>query len=1099
MSKYLLFIFIILVVSCSKSKNTKNEETPIFTLLKSEKTNIHFNNRVREDYNNFFGVFNYAYNGAGVAIGDINNDGLSDIYFVGNQAQDKLYLNKGDFIFEDITRKSGIKPKKAWHNGVVMVDVNNDDLLDIYVTVGGWKGAKKNRANVLYINQGDATFKEQAVEYGLADTGFSIMASFFDADGDQDLDVYLTNRPKDFFLNAEQVLKGKELSPDYSSDKLYLNENGKYVDASKTNGIINTFGYGLGLSTSDLDKDGHVDIYVGNDFFENDYYFKNNGKGIFTENIKNFSNHTSYYTMGVDVVDINNDGLEDLFALDMFPEDYVRAKTTMAPMNAELYNSLMEQGFHRQYMHNVLNINNGNGFFSDISQLVGVNSTDWSWSCLGADFDNDGDNDFYVTNGYRRDLWDRDANTKRQEYTSKPMDKSKSPNQIIKEIVELYPAVKLQNYLFENKGKLKFNSTAKKWGLHKTSFSNGAAYGDLDNDGDLDLVVNNIDDEAFIYRNNSQTSSNNYLNIKFNGPSTNTKGLGNKITIFHNDSIQYKEFKTVRGYLSSVDPKIHFGLGELKKIDSIKIIWPDGKQNILQNIDSNQTLNISYASAKKTASKKTEAHTLLTETTSILFKEPFTHKENIYDDFKDQVLIPHKLSQNGPCITVSDINNDGLEDFYIGGAGNQSGQIYLQNSKGKFTITNQPVFKSDLKYEDVGATFFDADGDLDLDLYVVSGGNEFEVHSPTLQDRLYLNDGKGNFSKSNNLPQLNESGSVVIPLDFDADGDLDLFVGGRLIPKTYPYAPKSFLLENDKGIFKDVTNTIAPKLSNIGMVTSAVWSDIDGNKTNELILVGEWMPITIFELENKTFKNVTAAYGLEHTNGWWNKIIASDIDNDGDNDFVVGNLGLNYKFKAIKEKPFTVYANDFDNNGTNDIFLAKYYQNRQVPIRGKECSSQQLPGLKKKFKTYKEFAKADIFQIIDTKNNQALKYEAKEFASIILRNVNGKLSLEILPIEAQFSTINGIVVDDFNKDGIKDILIAGNKFEVEVETTRADASIGLLMLGTKTGTYKTINSLESGYFMPYNAKDLQYIEMGTNTKAIITAINNSTLQIHTYK
>ncbi|AUP80585.1 VCBS repeat-containing protein [Flavivirga eckloniae] len=1090
-----ILLLVILAVSCSKQKTEPISNDSLFSLIKSEKTNITFNNRISENMNNFFGVYNYAYNGGGVAVGDINNDGLPDIYFTGNQVEDHLYINKGNFTFENITKKSGIASKKSWHNGVVMADVNADGLLDIYICKGGWNEPEDLRGNLLYINQGDNTFKEEAEAYGLADKGFSMMATFFDVDNDNDLDMYLINRPKDFFLSYEQYINLKNQNNDNYRDKLYINNNGKFVNSSKEKGIEDNLGYGLGLAVSDINNDGYKDIFVSNDFYEHDYMYINNKGETLKNEVKTRTNHVAFYGMGVDIVDINNDGLEDIIELDMSPENYVRSKTNMATMNVEEYNFYLDQGLHNQYMHNVLLLNQGNGFFSDISQLSGISKTDWSWSCLGSDFDNDGYKDIFVTNGYKRDIWNRDASIKYKEYTQKGVNPNISKDQIIQEIVDFFPSNKLKNYIFKNKRNYKFENTSKKWGIDTPSFSNGAAYADLDNDGDLDLIINNIDDQAFIYKNNSENTSNNYLRIKFKGSKNNSFGLGNKITLFYNDSIQYQEFKTVRGYLSSVEPIAHFGLGKTQQIDSIQILWPDGKEHILNNITINQLLTINYTDAKKAENNTLPVSPILTEVTSEMFEQPFVHKENIYDDFKDQILIPHKLSQNGPCLAVGDINSDGLEDFYVGGAGNQSGQTYIQTVNGKFKVKKQPAFKNDSRHEDVGATFFDADGDNDLDLYVVSGGNEFEIHDPILQDRLYINNGKGQFNKSNNLPELNESGSAVVPLDFDADGDLDLFVGGRLIPKTYPYAPKSFLLENKEGKFTDVTNTIAPELSNIGMVTSAVWSDIDGNQTNELILVGEWMPITIFKLENKIFKNVTNQYGLENTNGWWNKIVASDIDKDGDTDFVVGNLGLNYKFSASKEKPFIVYANDFDQNGTNDIFLAKHYKDREVPIRGKQCTSQQMPRIGEKYKTYQEFAKADISQIIGDVNNKALKYEAKEFASIILKNKSGKLTIEKLPIQAQFSVINGITVEDFNQDGINDILIAGNKFEVEVETTRADASVGLLMLGTKTGTFKSLNYLESGFFAPYNVKDIQKIKLPNSKTAILTAINNNTTKI----
>jgi len=1096
------FIFILIIIfcfGCSKQKVHDSEVTDTrFSLLSKQHTQITFDNRITEDYHNFFGVFNYAYNGAGVAIGDVNNDGLSDIYFVGNQVDDKLYLNKGNFVFEDITIKAGINSKKAWHSGVTMVDINGDDLLDIYITVGGWNEPPNNRKNLLYINQGNTTFKESANQYGIDDPGFSLMASFFDMDNDNDLDVFVTNRPKTFFLDSKTILKGKRGNYDNFRDKVYQNNNGKFIDISLTNGITNTFGYGLGLTTTDLDKDGNIDIYVGNDFFENDYYFKNQGNGIFKEQINKFSNHISYYTMGVDAFDVNNDGFEDLFALDMSPEDYVRSKTTMAPMNMKLYNEHLSQGFYNQYMHNVLNLNQGNGFFSDISQLSGVSRTDWSWACLGADFDNDGDNDIFVSNGYKRDLWDRDASLKRQEYTSKGVDKRKSPNQIINEIANLYPSVKLQNYIFENNGNLAFTNQATAWGIKDLSFSNGAAFGDLDNDGDLDLVVNNIDDAAFVYQNNSENrAQSNFLKIKLKGPKLNSKGLGAKITIFHNDSIQFQEFKTVRGYLSSVEPIIHFGLHNIEAVDSLELIWNDQKINTLQNIKANQQITIDYSNAIDNVKySKTNYKPLVTDKSDEVFKNPLTHIENSYDDYQHQVLLPHKLSSIGPALAVGDVNNDGLEDFYFGGAKDQTPKLLIQTPNGSFKETEQSSFIKDKIHEDVFAHFFDADNDKDLDLYLVSGGNEFESNHDFYTDRLYLNNGNGNFTRSFDVPNIKTSGSCLVPIDYDNDGDLDLFVGSRHIPKKYPSPPSSFILENENGKFKDVTQDIAPLFKNLGMVTSAVKSNIDQDPDEELIIVGEWMKIHVFKLIDGTYKDITDQSGLQNTHGWWSHIEANDLDDDGDVDFVVGNLGLNYKFKASPEKPFYVYANDYDQNGTQDVFLAKKLDNKLVPIRGKECSSEQLPHLQEKFKSYKDFANAELFDIIGKNQESSTKYKTETFASVILINNNGKFTIKPLPTEAQFSVINGIVIDDVNKDGIKDIILGGNRFEVEIETTRSDASIGLVLLGTSTGSYEPLSQAVSGLFIPYNVKNLKKIKLANSKTGILIGVNNGTLKLY---
>ena len=1098
--KFVTLIFGCLSLFTCKKDVTKQDvlkeenDSTLFELVAAQNSGITFSNDIEENFEHFYEFFNYVYNGAGVAVGDINNDGLSDIYFVGNEVENKLYLNKGNFQFEDITENANVGKDKGWHNGVVMVDVNGDGLQDIYVCRGGFRDKNEDRSNLLYVNQGDLTFKEEAEAYGLNDEGYSLMASFFDADNDNDLDMYLTNRPDRFFLNYEQVLKGKAQQNDLFRDKLYINTNGKYEEKGVEAGIKNNFGYGLGLATTDLNNDGKTDIYVSNDYVERDYAYMNQGNNTFKDELTNRFNHIAFYAMGVDVVDFNNDGFEDIMQLEMLPEDYERSKTTMASMNTKLFSDMTSNGFHYQYMHNMLHLNRGNGVFSEISAYAGVDKTDWSWSCLGSDFDNDGYNDLFITNGFKRDIWDKDTNKKISEYMQSMAARNKSNQENAAYIVNMFQENKRPNYIYKNNGDLTFTKKTKAWGLERDSFSNGAAVGDLDNDGDLDIIVNNIDGTAFIYKNTSEKTDNNYLKIKLIGPKNNPTGLGAKITLKYDDKIQYHDFKTVRGYLSSVEPVSHFGLGKTNTIDEIKIVWPDGKENILKGVKANQLVKVNHLEATNKSNLEKPIKTIFTEVTNSKITTPFIHKENSYDDFKNQILLPHKLSQNGPCMAVGDVNNDGLEDFFVGGAGNQAGHTYIQNANGQFSQKIQTSFISDAKHEDVGAVFFDADGDSDLDLYVVSGGNEFEYNSPIYQDRLYLNDGKGNFKKADNLPNINESGSCAIPLDFDEDGDLDLFVGGRLVPNKYPSAPKSFILENKNGVFTDVTQNIAPALLNLGMVTSATWNDIDGDSSNELILVGEWMPITIFKKQDKRFINATKSFKLDNTSGWWNKIVATDIDKDGDTDFILGNLGLNYKFKASAEKPFIVYANDFDSNGTNDIFLTQHYKNRQVPVRGKQCSSQQLPQISKKFKTYQEFAKADIQDILPNVN-EALKLEVQLFESIILENNNGTLKIKRLPVEAQFSVINGIVVDDFNNDNILDILIAGNKFEVEVETTRADASIGQLFLGNSTGAFEAVNYLKSGILLPSNVKDIQKIKLGEKT-GILSAINDEKLHLH---
>lgn len=1088
-----------MLLSCETAEQIEAPPShPLFQRIDASASGVDFNNRIEENFRNFFGVFNYVYNGAGVAVGDINNDGLSDIFFTGNDVPNKLYLNQGNFQFKDITATTGIGAPDGWDNGVVMADVNQDGWLDIYVSRGGWKNTDAQRRNLLYINNGDLSFSEQAAAYGLADIGYSLQASFFDMDNDNDLDIYLTNRPEHFFLNYRQVLAGKRSGNDLYRDKLYRNDGGRFTEIGLQAGIVNNFAYGLGLSTTDVNQDGFIDIVVANDYLENDYLYINQGDGTFKEQIKEYTNHIPFYSMGMDVVDVNNDGLEDIIQLDMLPADYERSKTTMASMNVQLFDDLISNGFHHQYMHNMLQLNQGNNFFSEIGQLAGISKTDWSWSCLGSDFDNDGYRDILITNGFKRDIWDKDAQKKFAQFMTSPERREQSDEENAQHIINLFQTNKISNYLYHNNQDLSFTNKAREWGLDEKSFSNGAALGDLDNDGDLDIVINNVDGEAFIYQNKAEDLQHNYLKIKLQGPEQNRNGLGAKVKLTYGEQVQYHDFKTVRGYLSSMEPMVHFGLGQVTSIDQIEVIWPDGKSNLLTDSPANQTLVVSHSDALMSGDKELSSEPFLTDITKQSFEVPHRHQENSFDDYRVQVLLPHKLSQLGPCLAVGDVNADGLEDFYIGGPHKQSGQIYLQKANQQFEPLVTTAFEAEQQLEDTGATFFDADGDGALDLYVVSGGNEFQPNSRFFQDRLYLNDGQGQFQLSDQLPEIRSSGSCVKPFDFDADGDLDLFVGGRLIPFHYPQAPRSYLLENREGQFVDVTEEIAPDLATIGMVTDALWHDLEQDGQAELMLVGEWMPITIFQWRGSQFENVSSSFALEETQGWWNTIEMADLDQDGDQDFILGNLGLNYKFKASAEKPFTVFADDFDQNGTNDIFLAKYNDDRMVPIRGKECSSQQLPTLNKKFATFKEFAKADIHQILDGKTKKALRYDAREFRSIILENDAGKLTMKALPIEAQFSTVNGALVHDFNGDDIQDILIAGNRFESEVETTRADSSPGALFLQDQaSGNWTKSTIAESGFFVPYNVKKIRAIQLGEDgVLGILVGVNDGELQLY---
>ncbi|MES2373766.1 MAG: VCBS repeat-containing protein [Bacteroidota bacterium] len=1106
LSSYLIFTCFLLTIifletGCKGNEaNDKPQLDPVFEKVPASVSGITFNNSVEENYQKSYESFAYVYNGGGVATGDFNNDGLVDIYFTGNEVSNKLYINQGNMKFKDITVSAGVSGNGGWKNGVTLVDINHDGFLDIYVCRGGFKDTDEERKNLLYINQGNLTFKEDAKEYGLDDDGYSLQAVFFDMDNDNDLDVYLTSRPDSFYLGLSRMVSGKRNPPEKCRNKLYRNDNGKFTEIGKQAGINHSFGYGLSVEVADLNNDGYADIYVANDYADNDYMFINQKNGTFKDQVKTMTNHVSLFSMGSDIADINNDGFEDILVMEMLPENYKRSKVSMPRMDVEGFWAIADSGFQKQYMHNVLHLNHGNGFFSDVSQMAGIQKTEWSWSTLASDFDNDGNRDIFVANGYRRDLFDGDIEQKQQMYVKANMHRYQSSQEMFekgfKEYMDIYDPIKVRNYLFKNNGNLQFQNVSEAWGFKDSTFSNGAAVADFDNDGKLDMVINNLDGVADVYRNIS-SAKNNFLRIKLEGPQQNPEGLGAKVSLYYDGKMQqFFQQKTVRGYLSCNEPTIHFGLGTKDKVDSVVVVWPDGKSNTLPNIAANQVLKANYAQSNRSSNTSISFYNpLFSEATDQLLSVPFIHTENKIDEYRDQVLLPHEFSRDGPFVATGDVNGDGNEDFYVGGAKDQPGNLYLQQS-GKFVKKAVTVFEGDKKYEDMGASFFDADGDGDMDLYVVSGGSEFDEGSVMYQDRLYINDGKGNFSKSI-LPATVSSGSCVVMFDVDGDGDLDIFRGGEVVAHKYPQAPLSYLLINEKGKFVDRTKDIAPGLARAGMIKSAVWADFDGDKKAELVIAGEWMPIKVFAYKNGKMNDVSGNFGLQNTEGWWDKLIADDIDGDGDMDLIAGNLGENYKFQAAVQKPFEVYAKDFDGNGTNDIFLARHLKDKgiMVPIRGRECTSQQCPMIAQKFPTFLSFAESDLSGILgEDQLKTALHYKAHLFSTVMFVNDKGKFTIKKLPMEAQLSTANGIIVKDFDGDGKKDILLAGNKFDVEVETTPADASPGVFLKNTGNLNFKSYKPLESGFFVPYNVKDIKAVKTGDKW-AILVSSNNDRLRV----
>lgn len=1093
---FMLLVIVLSLFSCNTTVDSLPKNT-LFTEVSVSISGVTFENKILESEKLHYYKYLYIFIGGGVAAADFNNDGLEDLFFTSNIYHNKLFLNKGNFKFEDITIQAGINKRIGFDAGVSIADVNNDGYLDIYICRAGWFDDDKKLANMLYINNGDLTFTEKASEFGIADTGRSIHSTFFDYDKDGDLDLYIANAPATFELSSK-ILDLKKVQTDSlstnsfkGSDKLYNNDgNGFFTDVSIHAGILPDLGFGLNAQIGDLNQDGWPDIYVSNDFIGPDFAYLNNKDGTFSEGRNTLFKHISYYSMGSDIGDINNDGLSDMVVLDMSPEDYIRSKTTMAMMPIDRFNKMIKNNHHHQYMHNVLQLNNGNGTYSEIAHLSGIAKTDWSWSCLLADFDLDGYNDLYITNGVYRDVVDRDSNHKIDEYIKQS--KGTLSEKDFFNFTQQLPQQKMVNYFFRNSGNLSFENKSTEWIQERPTFSNGAVYSDLDNDGDLDLVVNNIDENASVLKNNAREIYNkNFLQIKCKGKNKNKFGVGTKVKLYQSDGkIQSRTLMNSRGYLSSVSGKLHFGLDENINIKKIEILWPDGNIQVLKDVKRNTLLTIDY---KK--SKRFQEDEVIKDIEKI-FNEvaiDYKHIDSSFNDFEKQLLLPHKLSQTGPAFATTDINADTLEDIFIGGAHNFPAQLLLALPGGKYKNVVVDAFIKDKVYEDIAACFFDLDNDGDKDLYVVSGSYEFDKNSMFLEDRLYINDGTGNFSRSKrSVPSLNTAGSIVVASDFDKDGDNDLFVGGRVIPGEYPYAPKSYLLINENGKLVNKTKERSPEIENIGMVTDAQWKDIDDDGDTDLILSGEWMGIEVL-INDKGYLRTKDEYKeLSETKGWWNTILVEDVDNDGDQDIIAGNLGLNYKFKATKKEPFHVYTNDFDANGTKDIVLAKYYKSKQVPVRGKSCTAAQMPFLKQKIKNYNDFANADMDAIFGKAITSSLHYEVTEFRSGIFMNT-GQNEFVFTPfsIEAQKTPINSIVYSDLDGDEIKDILMAGNNYQSEVETTRSDAGVGVFLKGSKNNGFSCVRNKVTGFYADKDVRGLMLLKSQKNQYLFIVNNNSS--------
>ncbi|MCC6725390.1 MAG: VCBS repeat-containing protein [Saprospiraceae bacterium] len=1061
---------------------------PLFTAVPPEQSGVVFDNKLVESPAQNIITYEYFYNGGGVALADFNNDGLIDLYFTSNQQPNQLYFNRGNWHFEDVTKTAGVAGSSGWKTGVTVADVNADGWLDIYVCYSG-DVPPERRKNQLFVNNANGTFTDKAEAMGVADAGYSTQAAFFDYDRDGDLDLFVINHNIRNLKNFDAAFVKKMVDAD-AGDRLYQNNNGKFTDVTLAAGIIsNPLGYGLGLAVADFNNDGWPDIYVTNDYVEEDYLYINQQNGSFKESLKQHLGHISNFSMGVDVGDINNDGWADIFTLDMLPETNKRRKLLYTPDNYELYNNTLQNGFYHQLMRNMLHLNNGDGTYSEIGQVAGISNTDWSWSALFADFNTDGLRDLFVSNGYGRDMIDMDfvkfyAN-ERLKYNQ-----GASPTARMFNMLQGVKSTPLHNYCFENKGNLQFADRSSDWGFSEPTFSHGAAYADLDNDGDLDLVINHMNQAAGLYRNETQErmpNAGHFLKIKLKMPGGNRFALGAKVTLFTSAGQQTLENQPVHGFQSAMLGPLHFGFATGVSLDSVLVNWPDGKTQVIQQgLAPDRSLDIDYQS-NSAMTKKLEARPVFNPKS---IKLPFQHQEDPTNDFKLQPLMPNMLSYAGPRMAVADVNGNGLADVLFCGARQQPGKLLLQNTLGEFQPQRQADIESDQAYEDVDAAFFDADGDGDQDLYVVSGGFDLPQNDPGYQDRFYENRG-GFFAKQPNaLPKEAVSGACVVPLDYDKDGDLDLYVGGRVVPGRYPEVPESFLLQNDgTGRFTNVVAMAAKDLQYLGLVTDADWADLNGDGTKELLVVGEWMQPEVFAVAATGLVRKTADFFSEPYRGWWNRIHLADMDKDGDLDLIAGNWGENSQYKASPTEPLTLNYADFDQNGSIDPLLCQYVQGVAYPVASRDEMLDQMTSLRQVFTTYDSYSEAKLEDLLSPDQLKMAKtLTATHFKTTYFENKDGVFQPKELPVQASFSPVYAIATGDYNHDGNLDILLGGNVEQVRIKIGKIDANFGTLLLGDGKGNFRYVPQTEAGLSIQGCVRDFQPVNNG---KSILVGLNNA--------